>query len=61
MDRKNTGQEEIITRAERIQHFCDLLICQCDNWLPFRQNKIYTGHRKCSTGQSLFPQKQEFS
>ena len=34
MDAKKTAQQELMALAQQTKHYCNLLIRQCNNWLP---------------------------
>ena len=35
----NNEKKEIINMAKRTQHYCNLLVGQCNNWLPLSNDK----------------------
>jgi len=40
---KTKEQEEILALARNTEYYCDLLIKQCDNWLPEKEGLKHLG------------------
>ena len=58
MDKEKPVQKDIIALAKKTRYYCDLLVNQCDNWLPEETcpeiNKSSDYHRKKNKNQGRY-------